>query len=111
MRQGNKVQQEAPAERLTIQAWVDTVVADERSAVKERLAGVYDGRQTLAEYWDAANEDRNGLMPHEAGYEGRWDREARLAREAVAAEHNISEEDADAAVIQLIMRFAEPVAA
>lgn len=97
---------------VSINDWMAVVCADERAAHRECNEGRFDGRQTLAEYFDLANTDREDRYPHEAGYEGRWEREARQAREAIAAEHDLGEAEADAAVIQLIMRFAdEPVAA
>lgn len=96
--------------RLSINDHMAVLCADERAAIQEMREHRFDGRQTLIEYFDAANEDSNDRLPHEPGYEGRWDREVRLAREAAAAAGR-SQQEADAAVVQLVMRFGEPVAA
>lgn len=62
-------------------AFLEAVVADERAAVDSGKR-----RQTLAEYFDAANEDSEGRLPHERGYYPRWQREADEAARALEPE-------------------------
>lgn len=91
-------------ERHTPADWMAVVSADERAAHRERQHGRFDGRQTLSEYFDIANEDTEGRLPHEPGYCGRWEREARKARSVI--ELATSEGTAEAALLQLALPVA-----
>lgn len=77
---------------------------------REILArGPIDG-PSLMELMDAANEDSEGRMPWEEGYEGRWEREARLAREAAAQEpvdEPVMVAPQDDPVLSLVRRFSD----
>lgn len=96
---------------VTPDEWVALVARDEQRAV--RLIGQgRDPGQGLLDYYDAANEDSEGRLPHEPGYCGRYQREVRALRAIVTTNSTTpatipSEGEVDDMVRQLVMRFAE----
>lgn len=90
---------------MTVNEWAQLMADREAADIASGLRG-----QSVMELWDVAWEDSEGRLPFQAGYCGRWAREAAAAKEAreslVELVPRITDEEVDQAVLALARRMA-----